>query len=79
MVAPRSQEFVEYVDARDSSLSSLIGLGSLETPGGSVDFGHLLASMDLVSRGLPITGSWAATAWSWPGSIWVRPPTPRAM
>ena len=58
MVAPRSQEFVEYVDARDSSLSSLIGLGSLETPGGSVDFGHLLASMDLVSRGLPITGSW---------------------
>ena len=58
MVAPRSQEFVDYVDAQDASLTSLIGLGSVETPGGSIDFGHLLASMDLVTRGLPITGSW---------------------
>ena len=58
MVAPRSQEFVDYVDAQDASLTSLIGLGSIETPGGSIDFGHLLASMDLVARGLPITGSW---------------------
>ena len=58
MVAPRSQEFVDYVDGQDPSLNSLIGLGSIETPGGSVDFGHMLASLDLVYRGLPITGSW---------------------
>ena len=58
MGAPRSQEFVDYVDGQDPSLNSLIGLGSIETPGGSVDFGHMLASLDLVYRGLPITGSW---------------------
>lgn len=54
----RDPGFESYVAEQDGDLVSLQGLGSVETPAGSVDFGHLLASLNLVYRGLPVAGSW---------------------
>lgn len=54
----RDAGFEEYVREQDGDLASLQGLGSVETSAGSVDFGHLLASLNLVYRGLPVAGSW---------------------
>ena len=54
----RDPEFDDYVEEQDPDLVSLQGLGSVETSAGSVDFGHLLASINLVYRGLPVVGSW---------------------
>ena len=54
----RDAGFESYVAEQDGDLVSLQGLGSVETSAGSVDFGHLLASLNLVYRGLPVAGSW---------------------
>ena len=54
----RDAGFEDYVEEQDPDLVSLQGLGSVETSAGSVDFGHLLASINLVYRGLPVVGSW---------------------
>ncbi len=54
----RDPGFESYVSTQDTSLTALQETGVVETPGGSVDFAHLLASMNLVYRGLPISGSW---------------------
>ena len=54
----RDAGFEDYVEEQDPDLISLQGLGSVETSAGSVDFGHLLASINLVYRGLPVVGSW---------------------
>ena len=54
----RDPGFESYVSTQDASLTALQETGVVETPGGSVDFAHLLASMNLVYRGLPISGSW---------------------
>lgn len=54
----RNAGFESYVAAEDSDLTSLQGLGVVETAGGDVDFAHLLASLNLVYRGLPVAGSW---------------------
>ncbi|MDD4850276.1 MAG: hypothetical protein PHO10_06195 [Gemmiger sp.] len=55
----RDPEFESYVAEKNGDLAGLQGLGSVELPGGQgIDFGHLLASMNLVYNGIPITGSW---------------------
>ena len=54
----RDAGFEDYVEEQDPDLISLQELGSVETSAGSVDFGHLLASINLVYRGLPVVGSW---------------------
>ena len=54
----RNAGFESYVAEQDGDLISLQGMGNVETPAGSVDFGHLLASLNLVYRGLPVAGSW---------------------
>ena len=54
----RDPGFESYVSTQDASLTALQETGVVETPVGSVDFAHLLASMNLVYRGLPISGSW---------------------
>ena len=54
----RDAGFEDNVEEQDPDLISLQGLGSVETSAGSVDFGHLLASINLVYRGLPVVGSW---------------------
>lgn len=54
----RDAGFEDYVKQQDPDLSSLQGLGIVETPAGNVDFAHLLASLNLVYRGLPVAGSW---------------------
>lgn len=55
----RDADFENYVNAQDSDLVSLQGLNTVTLPNGqAIDFGHLLASMNLVYNGLPITGSW---------------------
>lgn len=54
----RNAGFESYVAEQDGDLVSLQGLGNVETSAGSVDFGHLLASLNLVYRGLPVAGSW---------------------
>lgn len=55
---PRDPEFESYVSQNDPGLAALQAAGTVDTPAGTVDFAHLLASMNLVYRGLPITGSW---------------------
>lgn len=51
--------FENYVNTNDSDLQSLQGMSTVTLPGGqNIDFGHLLASMNLVYNGIPITGSW---------------------
>ncbi|MFR3226130.1 MAG: hypothetical protein ACLTWO_01615 [Blautia massiliensis (ex Durand et al. 2017)] len=55
----RDTEFEAYVNENDPDLAALQGMNSLELPTGeTTDFGHMLASMNLVYNGLPITGSW---------------------
>ncbi len=55
----RDPEFENYVAQKNSDLTSLQGMGEMTLPDGTaVDFGHLLASMNLVYNGIPITGSW---------------------
>ena len=55
----RDTEFDSYVSQNDADLSALQGMNTVTLPNGEgIDFGHLLASMNLVYNGLPITGSW---------------------
>lgn len=55
----RDTEFDNYVAQNDADLAGLQGMNSVTLPNGeAIDFGHLLASMNLVYNGLPITGSW---------------------
>lgn len=55
----RDPEFENYVAAQDADLAALQGMNTVTLPTGEgIDFGHLLASMNLVYNGLPITGSW---------------------
>lgn len=52
----RDADFANLADSE--GLTYLVNLSSVETPCSSVDFGHMLASINLVYRGLPIAGSW---------------------
>lgn len=55
----RDPDFESYVAEKNGDLAGLQGLNSVTLPNGQVvDFGHLLASMNLVYNGIPITGSW---------------------
>lgn len=55
----RDSAFESYVAANDEDCVHLQGLGSVTLPNGqAIDFSHLLASMNLVYNGMPITGSW---------------------
>ena len=55
----RDAEFENYVNSNDADLASLQYLNTVTLPNGEkIDFGHLLASMNLVYNGIPITGSW---------------------
>ena len=55
----RDTEFESYVNSSDAELTSLQALNTVTLPTGEkIDFGHLLASMNLVYNGIPITGSW---------------------
>lgn len=55
----RNTEFENYVAQQDSDLVALQGMNTVTLPTGEgIDFGHLLASMNLVYNGIPITGSW---------------------
>ena len=55
----RDSEFEAYVNENDAGLAALQGMTTLTLPTGeTIDFGHMLASMNLVYNGLPITGSW---------------------
>lgn len=55
----RDTEFDSYVAQQDADLAALQGMNTVILPTGEgIDFGHLLASMNLVYNGLPITGSW---------------------
>ena len=55
----RDIEFESYVAEKDPDLAALQGMNTVTLPNGQgIDFGHLLASMNLVYNGIPITGSW---------------------
>lgn len=55
----RDPAFESYVNGKDDELAALQQLTSVALPNGEVvDFGHLLAAMNLVYKGMPITGSW---------------------
>lgn len=55
----RDTEFESYVAQQDPDLAALQGMNTVTLPSGQgIDFGHLLASMNLVYNGIPITGSW---------------------
>lgn len=55
----RDTEFESYVNSSDAELASLQSLHTVTLPTGEkIDFGHMLASMNLVYNGIPITGSW---------------------
>lgn len=55
----RDASFESYVTENDPDLTALQGMGAITLPNGeSIDFGHLLASMNLVYNGIPIVGSW---------------------
>lgn len=55
----RDSEFEAYVNENDAGLAALQDMTTLTLPTGeTTDFGHMLASMNLVYNGLPITGSW---------------------
>lgn len=55
----RDPGFESYVAENDGELSDLQEVTAVALPNGQVvDFGHLLASMNLVYNGVPITGSW---------------------
>ena len=75
----RDAGFESCVNSSDPELASLQNMNTVVLPNGeSIDFGHLLASMNLVYNGIPITAAGAATVRSWPGSITARPAMPRA-
>ena len=55
----RDAGFESSVNSSDPELASLQNMNTVVLPNGeSIDFGHLLASMNLVYNGIPITGSW---------------------
>ena len=55
----RDPEFESYVSSNDPDLVALQSVNTVTLPNGEkIDFGHLLASMNLVYNGIPITGSW---------------------
>lgn len=55
----RDTEFESYVNNSDAELASLQSLNTVTLPTGEkIDFGHMLAAMNLVYNGIPITGSW---------------------
>lgn len=55
----RDPAFEQYVADQDGDLVNLQGLNTVTLPNGQgIDFGHLLAGMNLVYKGMPITGSW---------------------
>ena len=55
----RDTEFESYVNSSDAELASLQSLNTVTLPTGEkIDFGHMLASMNLVYNGILITGSW---------------------
>ena len=55
----RDTEFESYVNSSDAELASLQSLNTVTLPTGEkIDFGHMLASRNLVYNGIPITGSW---------------------
>ena len=55
----RDAGFESCVNSSDPELASLQNMNTVVLPNGeSIDFGHLLASMNLVYNGIPITGSW---------------------
>lgn len=55
----KDPDFEAYVLENNSELGELVGIGTQTLPNGqTIDFGHLLASINLVYRGLPVTGSW---------------------
>ena len=55
----RDTEFESYVNSNDPDLAALQSVNTVQLPNGEkIDFGHLLASMNLVYNGIPITGSW---------------------
>ena len=55
----RDGDFEKYATDADPDLWDLQGMNTVVLPNGQgVDFGHLLAAMNLVYRGMPITGSW---------------------
>lgn len=55
----RDTEFESYVNSSDAELASLQALNTVTLPTGEkIDFGHMLASMNRVYNGIPITGSW---------------------
>ncbi len=75
----RDAGFESYVAANDPDLAVLQNLNTVTLPNGErIDFGHMLASMNLVYNGCPSPAAGAATASSWPSSTTVRPVTPRA-
>lgn len=72
----KDPDFETYVLDQNGDLADLMGMGNISLPNGqSIDFGHLLASINLVYRGCPSPAAGAATAWSWPSSSADRPPT----
>lgn len=59
----RDPEFVAYVDEHSVDVSELPYVKSLTMPNGqTVDFNHLMASLQLVRKGLPVAGSWGGDA-----------------
>lgn len=55
----KDPDFEAYVLENNSELGELVGITTQTLPNGeTIDFGHLLASINLVYRGLPVTGSW---------------------
>lgn len=55
----RDPAFETYVNTQDGDLQPLQDVTTVTLPNGeNIDFGHLLASMNLVYNGIPITGSW---------------------
>ncbi|MGN0984375.1 MAG: hypothetical protein ACI4OI_05985 [Gemmiger sp.] len=55
----RDNGFEAYVAEQDEDCLNLQGVGSVVLPNGQrIDFSHLLAAMNLVYNGIPITGSW---------------------
>lgn len=55
----RDLEFESYALAADESLADLMGMGTTTMPsGGDIDLGHMLASVNLVYRSVPVAGSW---------------------
>ncbi|MGN0652937.1 MAG: hypothetical protein ACI4KN_08040 [Gemmiger sp.] len=55
----RDPGFESYATDQDPDLWNLQGMGTAILPNGqTIDMGHLLASMNLVYRGIPLAGSW---------------------